>query len=207
MLIEQDRQRHGLRAELHSGGAERIGGLQRMSPLHAAVTLRAGADVNPKAPHQRPLDRQLLLVLHDDPPQPQPPMTVRTLPGQRRLVRFIDARGGTAMRPRAIRRPRLAARAAGMLRRGAARERGGLAIDGAPRRFELLLQALIFPTEPIAFSLRAAQILAQPFDFASLLVDDPLRVTRRWISGRVIDQVVMPDRSPSDKYKLLMRSI
>jgi hypothetical protein len=88
-----------------------------------------------------------------------------------------------------------------------ARERRGLAIDGATRGVELLLQALVFAPQPGAFGLRAAQILAQPFDFARLLIDDLLRIARRRIRRMLSDLPVIADRSACEKYKELMATI
>ena len=52
-LIEQHGERHGLRAEVHRGGAERVGGLQRMTALHAPAAVRALADLNAEGAHHR----------------------------------------------------------------------------------------------------------------------------------------------------------
>ena len=48
-FIEQHGERDRLRPQLHGGGAERVGGLQRMAPLHAPAALRALADVHVEA--------------------------------------------------------------------------------------------------------------------------------------------------------------
>jgi hypothetical protein len=94
-----------------------------------------------------------------------------------------------------------------MRHRRPAGERRRLAIHGAARRIELLLQAVVFAPQPGAFGLRAAQILAQPFDFARLLIDDLLRIARRRIWRVLSDLPVIADRSAGEKYKELMATI
>jgi hypothetical protein len=54
-----------------------------------------------------------------------------------------------------------------------------LPVHGPARRLEVLLQLVVFTTQPLAFGFRATQILAQAVDFAPLLGDDLVRVTRR----------------------------
>ena len=65
MLIEDHRERDRLRAELHGRGAERIGGLLRMPPLHAPVTVSTLADHDTKVVHHGTLHRQVFLILRD----------------------------------------------------------------------------------------------------------------------------------------------
>ena len=82
----------------------------------------------------------------------------------------------------------------------ATREGCGLPIDGAPRRVELLVQFLDLAAEPLPLRLRAPQILyrvpqvlPQPLDLPTLLVDDLLRVTRRRRIVALRHPPVMPD--------------
>ena len=99
LFIEDHGERDGLRAELHGRGAERIGGLQRMPALHAAVTLPALADRDTKFMHDGALHRQVFLVLRDDAAAPHGSAAVRTLRGQRRVVGHVDARRRAADGP------------------------------------------------------------------------------------------------------------
>jgi hypothetical protein len=66
LLIELDRQRDRVRAELDARRAERIRGLQRMPALHPPLTPLTGADVNVEAPHHRLHRRQIFLILRRD---------------------------------------------------------------------------------------------------------------------------------------------
>ena len=61
LFIEDHRQRDGLRAELHGGRAQRVGRLQRMAALDAAVTPPALADRHAKLVDDGPLHRQIFL--------------------------------------------------------------------------------------------------------------------------------------------------
>jgi hypothetical protein len=76
------------------------------------------------------------------------------------------------------------------------RERGSLAEAGAPRRLQLVPQALILPTQPIPFSLQprtvgfhAIPLFAQTPDFVFQLIDDFVG-SARW---RVAHAPVMPE--------------
>jgi hypothetical protein len=107
------------------------------------------------------------------------------------------------MGARAIRRTGFAPRPPWVPDAGATRERSSLPIDRAARRLELLFQFVVFAAQPLAFRLRAAQILTQPLDLSALLVNDLLRVA--WGRGLVVlrHAAVMPD--PRSKYKREMR--
>ena len=63
-----------------------------MPPLDAPLALATRADGHAKFMDQGALDREVLLVLGDDAAAPDRSATVRTLRGQRRLVRHVDAR-------------------------------------------------------------------------------------------------------------------
>jgi hypothetical protein len=89
---------------------------------------------------------------------------------------------------------------------GAARERRGLPIHRTARRLELVLQLLVFTTQPLTLRFRATEIVAQTLVLAAQLVDGLLRIARRGIS-RVSDRTCMPDTSPVEKYKELMATI
>jgi len=97
LFIQDHRERHGLRAQLHGRGAQRIRGLQRVPALHAAVTLAALTDGDAKLVHDRALHRQIFLVLRDDAAAPDRSATVGTLRRQRRVMPHIDVRRRTPM--------------------------------------------------------------------------------------------------------------
>jgi hypothetical protein len=111
------------------------------------------------------------------------------------------------MGARAVPGPRFAPWHTGRGDGGAARKRRGLAIHGAARGVEFVFQLLVFTAQPLPLGFRAPEILTQPIDLARLLVDDSLRVRRRWFRGTVRDAGVMPDRASIDKQKELIASI
>ncbi len=65
-FIEEHGEGDGLRPQLHGGGAERVGGLQRMATLDAPPALRAPTDRDVKRADDRALHRQLFLILRRD---------------------------------------------------------------------------------------------------------------------------------------------
>ena len=72
-LIEEHREGDGLWPQLHGGGAERVGRLQRMAPLDAPPAVGAPSNRDLKRADERPLDRQLFLILHRDAHAAHPP--------------------------------------------------------------------------------------------------------------------------------------
>ena len=201
LFIEDDGQRHGLRPELHRRGAERIGGLQAMPALHAAATLRALADGHAKLVDNGPLHREIFLILGDDAALPDGTTAIRTVRGQRRLVRDIDARRPTPMRLTAIGAARLAPRSRRVLLGQASRERRRLARGAPARHFELFFQPLIFAPQPIALDLRAPHVLPEPLVFTPQFLNDLLRLTRRRIRRAPRHDMVMPDSHGQYKIK------
>ena len=174
-----------------------------MPPLHAPPALRALPDVDVTAPDERPLHRQLFLILGGHANAAHRPVTVRARGWQGRQVDFVDVRRRAPMAASAVRRAGLSARSPRVRDARATRERRRLPIDGAARRFQLVFQFLVLAAQPLAFRLRPTQVLAQPLDLAALFVDDLLRVGRRRRLVSVRHTVVMPN--PRSKYKQEMR--
>ena len=200
LFIQDHRQRDGLRAELHRGGAERIGGLQQMPSLYATMTVPALADRDTKFMHHGTLHGQVFLVLRDDALPPHGPTAVRTLRGQRRLMPVIDLARPGPMRLPAIGGARFATWPLGVRLRQPTRKGRRLPLPAAPRHLELFSQAFVLATQSIAFVLRPHQILAQSFDLAGLIVDDLPGLTRRRRVLRAPRHTpVMPN--PRKKYK------
>ena len=160
-LVEQHRERDGLGPELHGGGAERVGGLQRMAALHATTALRALPDVHVEATDEGPLHRQLFLVLRGDAAAAHRPVTVGAAGRQRRRIGFVHVPRRGPMGAPAIRRTGFAAGPARVRHARAARERGGLPVHGAARGLELLFQFLVLAAQPLPLRFRPAQVLAQ----------------------------------------------
>lgn len=202
LLIEDDRERDSLRPELDGGGAERVGGLQRMAPLHAAVPVPALANRDPEFVDHRALHGQILLVLRDDAATLDRAAAVGTRRRQRCVVGHVHARRRTSMALSAIGTAGLSSRLLGVLFRQAPRKRRRLASRSTPRHLELFLQSLILAAQPIALDLRALQILAESFDFPRLIINDLSRVRRR-VRRAPRHDMLMPDSGA--QYKREMR--
>jgi len=204
ILVEDDGERDRLRPELHGGRAQRIGRLQRMPALHAALTRPTVSDRDAEAPHDRPLHRQLFLILRRDPVCAHRAPASGALRRQRCVVRLIDVARYTPVAVPPVRRTRPATGDPGLGDSGPPRERRGLPIHRASRRLEILFQFLVFTPQPLPLGLRPPQILAQALDLPTLLVDDYLRVRRRGAGVALRHAPVMPDsRAP---YKRKMRT-
>jgi hypothetical protein len=199
LFIENDGERDGVRPELRGRRAKGIGRLQRMAALHPTVTLSAAADRHAKLMDERALHRQIFLVLRDDAVPGDRPTAVRTVRGQRRVMRHIDVRRRSTMGRPPIGRPWFATGSTGVLLGEPTRERGGLSIRATPRHLQLLFQPLVFASQSMAFDFRALQILAQPFDLARLIVDDLSGIWRRRIFRAPRHPILMPERR--SKYK------
>jgi hypothetical protein len=170
-FIQEPGEGDGLRAELHGGGAEGIGGLPRMAPLHAPPTPRARPNVDATRADDRALYRQLFLILRRDAHGLHRAVTLRTRPRQTRLVRLIDMRRRLPVRPRPIRGARFPSRPSRIADPGATRKRRSLTIDRAARGLEFLFQLVVFAPQPLPFGLRPPEIVAQLFILATQPLD------------------------------------
>ena len=193
LFIENHGERDRLRPELHGRGAERVGGLQWVSALHAAVTLPALAHRDTKLMDDGALDGQVFLVLRDDAAAPHRSAAVRTLRGQRRVVGHVDARRRAPMGRAAVHGARLAPRALGMLLRQAAGKRRRLAVGTAACHLEFLFQPFVLTAQPVAFDLRAFQIFTEPLDLSRLVINDLVLIFGRRIRRASRHATVMPD--------------
>lgn len=205
LFVQDDREGHGVRAELHSRGAQRVRGLERMATLYTPMALRAFTDLDVKLAHDRALHREVFLILRDDATQAHPPVAVRTVRRQWRVMRDVDPGRRRPMGAATVGTARLAAWPVRIGFRQAPRERRGLSVGAAARGFELFLQPLVLAPQTIAFDFRALQILAEPLDLPRLIVDDLSRIRR----GRVLapkHAQVMPDPRKKYKYGMLDRS-
>jgi hypothetical protein len=140
----------GFRADLDRRPAERVGGLERMPPLHASATPLAATDVDAEAPGDRPHGRYVFLVLVGDALLDE--MTARAVRapcGRRRVERFVDV---LRDRPRGALAVRLAGLAAGALRgrlRLAFGEGRGLPLARAIALFERGPKLRVLGLEPL----------------------------------------------------------
>jgi len=131
-----------------------------MPPLDAPPTPPALANLHTKRADDRPLHRQLFLILGRHAQAAHGALTMRTLRGERRLVGLVDVRGRTAMRVRAMRRAGLSARATRSRDARPAGEGRGLPRDCASRSVELLFQVFVFPPQALTLRFRAPEVLA-----------------------------------------------
>ena len=142
VLVQEHNQGHGTGPEVHIGGPQRVGRLQRMPALDAAATGDAPADVHVEAPDDRPPDGQIFLILRGDAGALDRAATVRAGGGKRGLVSLIDPPWNGSSGPTPVGGARRAVPAvcrspgAESFANGA-----GLTEAGAPCRIELLFQA------------------------------------------------------------------
>ena len=202
-FVEQHGEGDRVWAELHGGGAERIRGLQGMAALQAPLALRAATDVHVKGADDRPLRRQVFLILPRDTLGAHRARALRADRGQRRLVGLVDPRRRPAGGAHAIRRARLAAGPSRLRDPRAARKGRGLAIHRSPSGIELVFQLLVFAPQPLALRFRSPKIFTEPFDFACLIFDDLLRVTGTIIRSAIRHADVMPEPRLKYKYGIL----
>jgi hypothetical protein len=171
LFVEQHDQCDRVGPQMRAGGAESVGGLQRMPPLHVPPAVGATADVDVEAAHMRPHDRQILLNLWGDAGLGQPAATVRAGRWQRHINRFVNRRGRVSMRVAAV---PLAPSPTGSTRRcgrRAFRERRRLTLPCAARRLQRLCQPLNLAPQAIALAFEALVLVAQAFTVLSRLLN------------------------------------
>jgi hypothetical protein len=78
LFVQHDGQHDGFRTELRRRGAQRVRGLQRMTPLHAPPALSAQTDRHMKGAHDRAHDREIFLILRRLTVQVQGPAAIWT---------------------------------------------------------------------------------------------------------------------------------
>jgi hypothetical protein len=184
-FVEDDDERDRLGTEVHRGGAERVGGLQRMPALHALATRRTAPDLDVEPPHDRTYRGQVLLILRCDARQVGRATTARTRRREGSRVGLIDARrnrpSGSAAAGGAASPPRSPATSLRVF----LRQRRGLAEARPTRRVQLLLEALVPALQPIALApghapllLRACHLVTQARDLVLLALDQTSRSSR-----------------------------
>ncbi len=198
LFVEHDGERHGLRAQLRRGSADRVRRLEQMPSLDAASAGVTEADCDLKGADDRAHDRQIFLVLRRVPLQRKPTAAIWAARRQRGVVGLIDVGRRRAMRLASIGRAGFSAGAAWRPLRQPARTRRGLAVEGPACRvqfvfepFDLLAQPVAFTTVPITFPLRPFALAAQPIIFALL----PLELGEQILAG---------SRAPARSHALVM---
>src|SRR5262249_10137369 len=144
LLVEFDDGSLGVGSQLGGGGAEGVGRLQRMAPLHPAMALTAQADVDVELPVNRPA-RDLDLELLGGGCLVAGPAAIGASAWQGRLVGFVDLvrRRRLAVGPAAVILAGLASWLLGLVGGLAFGEGRGLALAGAGRVVELAAEALV----------------------------------------------------------------
>ena len=193
VFVKGDDERDRVGAQVHRRGAERVGGLQRMSALHAPPTPDTPADVNGKLPDDRPNERQIFLILGGDPGGHHRLATTRARGGERRVVGLIHARRHRPASPATIGRTTAPPRPPTCALRAIFRKRGGLAEPRAPRRIQLLLDAFVSSFPAITVSLRTGQFLTQPRDLVLLSLDQIVTIVIGPLRAFVGHARVMPE--------------
>jgi hypothetical protein len=159
IFVQQHDQRDGLWPQMCAGSAQRIGGLQRMAPLHAAATCPALADVHLKPADVRPHHGQLFLDLIRDARFVEGAPARGTARGQRHVDRLVHVRRRVAMSVTAV-APTGAATGRLRARRGRAfRERRGLPLRCPAREIKFLLQPLVLAAQPFVLALDPLALL------------------------------------------------
>jgi hypothetical protein len=223
LLIEDDGERDCLRAELHTGRAQGVGGLQRMAPLHAAPTCLTAADGHAKRTDEDAGLWKFFLILHRHAGLPHGPATPRTLTRQLRLVVFVDPPRSTAVSLHAIAAPRFPSRAT-WVRHGWFSEWRSLSVRRTAGFIELALQPLVSMTQLIVITLETVMLALQaltvvfellalttqritlPFGafdaFAEFIDLGPMLIVV-FAPGRVWHIDVMPEARKRYKYEIL----
>ena len=201
-FVQDDHERGGLRTDLHGGGAQGVGGLQRMPALHAAAAGHACADMHAELAHEGTDDWEIFLILRHDVRAVHAAATRRARRGQRRVVALIDPRGHRPLPVASVRRTSAATRRpSGSLTMGFG-ERGCLAEARAASRVELILKPLVALLQPIPLVLRTPQRVAQARNLVVLLLDQRVAIVRRRRALRG-HALVMPEAWNLYKYKIL----
>ena len=160
LFIEDDDQRDHLRAELRGRGAEGIGGLQRMSPLHPPPAAVAAAHMNVKLPDDHTRDRQFFLVLCRDARRCDPAGTAGTVRRESNLVPLVHARWTPPTCLQSIRAARLSAWPLRILFQRLGKRRG-LSESRPPRIVQLSFQVIEPMAEPFGFPLQLVTLTSQ----------------------------------------------
>jgi hypothetical protein len=199
LFIEAHGQGHGVRAQLHGGGAERVGRLQAMSTLHASLTATTPSDVDIKAPHDRLHRWQIFLILRRHVRLPHLIATGRARRGHRHIMRLMHDGGHRPLAVPTVSGARLAPWPSWPTFRRALRERRGLARPRPARGLQFVLQTRVLAFQPCPLTLDSRPLRLRPLEFTPQLrilpaqFVDPFR--RFPIVGATTHAPVMPESS------------
>ena len=138
-----------------------------LSALHPPLTLRAVADLDVEAAHDRAHHGQLFLILRRHAGHFDRAAAVRTRRRDRRRVGLVDPRRARAAAVAAILRPRPPAGTPAASLRPVLGKRGRLAVAGAARRGQLLLQVVDPMLQAVVLALQAVVLALQAVVLAS----------------------------------------
>ena len=178
LRVQLDDQRDDRGTELHARRAQRVGGLQHVVALHPPLTLRAVADLDVEAPHDRAHHGQFFLILRRHAGHFDRAAAVRTRRRDRRRVGLVNPRRARAAAVAAILRtgppagtPPATLRPALGKRRGLPATRPACLVQLPFQVLDLLLQAVILPLQavvlalqPLCVALAPRQLLLEPFE-------------------------------------------
>ena len=103
--VQLDDERGEAGTELHRGRPERVGCLEAVPPLHALAALRAAADLDVEAAHDRAHPGEFFLILRGDAGHFDGAAAVGTRRRRRRPVGLVDLRRATSGTLPAVLRP------------------------------------------------------------------------------------------------------
>ena len=187
--VQLDDQRDHTRAELCAGRSQRVGGLQGVAALDPPPTLRAVADLDVEATHQRAHRGKVFLILCRRAGHFDRAAAVRTGGRRRRRQGLVDVRRARPASLPAIARAGTPAGTTAATLRPLLGERCGLPASRAALGRQLLFQVLVLAFQPLDLTLQAVvpalqaailtvhalvarQIVTQSLDLPVLLLDD-----------------------------------
>ena len=191
MGVQLDDQRDHAGTELCAGRPQRVGGLQGVAALDTPPTLRAVADLDVEAAHQRAHRGEVFLRLRRRAGHFDRAAAVRTARRRRRRNGLVDPRRTRAAPLPAIARTGPPAGTAAATLWPFLGERRGLPASRAALGSQLLFQVLVLALQPLDPTLQAVvltmhalvarQFVTQSRDFPVLLLDDNVpRIPLGW---------------------------
>ena len=190
--VQPHDQRDDSGAELHAGRPQRVGGLQRVTTVDAPPTLRAVANLDVEAPHDRAHHGELFLILRRHAGHRDRAATVRTPSGHRRRVGLVDRRRARAARLPAVVRTGPPAGPPPAPLRPLLGEGGGLPEPGAARGGQLLFevvdlarQAVAVAFQPVDLVLQTLAVALAPRHFLAQTCDFVVQAPDQIIAGVV----------------------
>ena len=189
--VQLDDQRDHAGTELCAGRPQRVGGLQGVAAPDTPPTLRAVADLDVEAAHQRAHRGEVFLILRRRAGHFDRAAAVRTARRRRRRNGLVDPRRTRAAPLPAIARTGPPAGTAAATLWPFLGERRGLPASRAALGSQLLFQVLVLALQPLDPTLQAAvltmhalvarQFVTQSRDFPVLLLDDNVpRIPLGW---------------------------